>query len=283
MRNRATWTRSMARSQSKIGATEEQQKQGTLVNEVSANQLKPRVVSEIRSQIIEIPTIEEVVTYLTKKEYVEVEKRVPKVEVHYVQKTVEVPQIHIVDQLEEVPEYREVVKYMPLVEVVKVPQEVVRYVPKIEIKRVERCVEVPGKPIEVKRPYIVERPEPYPVYKDKEVNCVVAQKLIPVVSESPDDHLDVEVVKYVPILIPVDVYVPRPIEVPLVPYKKSRDTHRKVDVPVPQYNTLLINLNSHMSKDSNLINELPFQKSSDGAIPLLVPDQYNSVITVLQG
>lgn len=248
---------------------------------LSPEDMMPRVVSEIRSQIIEVPTIEEVLKYVSKREFVEVEKRVPKVEFKYVERVVEVPQIRIVDQEEEVIEYREVPKYVSVVDVVRVPQEVVRYVPKIETRTVEKVVEVHNQVIEVKRPYVVDREEPYPVYKDREVSCVVAQKLIPVVSESPDEFLDVEVTKYVPEVIPVDVYVPRPIQVPLVPYKKTNDSHRPVEVPVPQFNTLLINLNAHMNHNSRLINDLPFQKSSDGSVPLLVPDQYNSVVTPL--
>jgi len=228
--------------------------------------------------------IEESIRYVPKREVVEVEKKVTKYEVSYIDKIVEVPQVRIVDKYEEYEVVEEVVTHVPKTEFVDVPREFIRYVPKIETRLVEKVVEVFSRDqiIEIRKPYIVDQEAPYPVYKDKDVVCVVAQKMIPVVRESTVEVLDVEVCKYVPQVIPVDVYIPLPVQVPLIPVKKSEDRQFRVQVPVPQYNTLLVNINSHFGGDARLVSELPFQRGEDGNIPLLVADQYNSVVTISQ-
>jgi len=246
--------------------------------------LQPRIISEIKSQIIEVPVIEETIRYVPKREVVEVEKKVPKYEITYVEKVVEVPQIRIVDKIEEYEVIQEVVKQVYKKELVNVPREFIRYVPKVEMTYVEKVVEVISRDqiIEIHKPYIVDEEVHYPVYKDKDVVCVVAQKMIPVVRESTSEVLDIEVCRYVPQVIPVDVYVPLPVQVPLIPVKKSEDRQFRVQVPAPQYNTLLVNLNSHFGGDARLVSELPFQKGEDGNIPLLLADQYNSTVTISQ-
>jgi len=248
----------------------------------SGDILQPRIISEIKSQIIEVPVIEERIRYVPKREVVEIEKKVAKYEYKYIEKVVEVPQVRYVDKFEEYDVVQEVVKKVPKKEFVNVPREYVRYVPKIETRVVEKFVEVLSrdKIIEVPKPYVVDQEAPYPVYRDKEMVCVVAQKMIPVVRESTVEVLDIEVSKYVPQVIPVDVYIPFGVQVPLIPVKKSEDRQFRVQVPVPQYNTLLVNLNSHFGGDVRLVSELPFQKGADGNIPLLLSDQYNSIVTI---
>jgi len=244
--------------------------------------MQPKIISEIKSQIIEVPVIEETVRHVRKIEVVEVEKKVPKYEIEYVERVVEIPQIKIVEQYEEYEVVQEVAKYVPKKEFVSVPREVIRYEPKIETTFVEKIVEVLSRDqiIEIRKPYTVDQAVPYPVYKDREVSCVVAQKMIPVVRESTVELLDVEVCKFVPQVIPVDVYIPRPVQVPLIPVKKSDDIHSRVEVPAPQFNTLLVNLNSHLSCEERLIVDLPFRLGGDGNIPMLMSDQFNSTVTI---
>jgi len=134
--------------------------------------------------------------------------------------------------------------------------------------------------IEIRKPYTVDQEVPYPIYHDKEVACVVAQKMIPVIRESTEEQMQVEVCNFVPQVIPVDVYVPRPIQIPLIPIKKSEDHYSRVQVPTPQYNTLLLNLNFHISSDQRLVNDLPFRTDEGGKIQLLTSDQYNSTVTI---
>jgi len=244
--------------------------------------MAPRIISEIKSQIIEVPVVEDVVRYVPKIQVVEVEHKVPKYEYQLVDKIVEVPYKRIVDVFEEVEEIKEVVKYVPRIKEVPVPREVIRYVPKVETKYIEKIVEVISRTqiIEIRKPYIVEQKVRRAVYLDKEVACVVAQKVVPVIRESTHENLDVEVCKYIPTVIPVDVYVPVAVQVPLIPVKKDVDETARVEVPAAHYNSLLIGLNQHFGDDVELIQALPYIKSNDGTIPLLLPNEFSGVVTL---
>lgn len=117
----------------------------------------------------------------------------------------------LITRFPQVPKYQEVVRHVPVRQVVDVPREVIKYVPKIETKIVEREVEVPGEVIEIPRPYVVENKVIVPRFVDQEITCVVAQSLHPIISESENDYVDVEMREFVPYLVPVDVMVPRPV------------------------------------------------------------------------
>lgn len=246
--------------------------------------MAPRVISEITSKIVEIPQIEEVVKYVKKVQYVEKEKYVPKIIKEYVERIVEVPEVQIIETTEEVEEIHEVISYVPKHEVVDVPREIIKYVPVVETVIVEKVVQVArkdGKVIEVPQPYLVEKQEKVPVYHDSEVACVVAQKLIPVLTPAPDVELVVELTRYVPQIVPVDVYVPRPVQVPILPVARSDDQVFRVDIPDPQYNTLLMNLNPHCMSDPNMAGDLPYKKNADNTVSALTSDQYNATVTVI--
>jgi len=244
--------------------------------------LAPRIISEIKSQIIEVPVVEDVVRYVPKIEVVEVEKKVPKIEVQYIEKIVEVPFVRIVDKIVEVDQVQEVVNYVPRKEEVPVPREVIRYVPKVHTNYIEKVVEVISstKIIEIRKPYIVEQKVRRPVYRDKEVACVVSQKLIPIIRESNQEHLDVEVCRYVPKVIQVDVYVPVPIQVPVIPIKKNADEVTRVQVSSAQYNSLMIGLNQHFKDDTELIEDMPYLRSDNGTIQLLIPSEFSGIVTL---
>jgi len=216
-------------------------------------------------QYIEVPVIEEVVRHVPKKEIVEIEKRVPRYEYEWVERIVEVPQIQIIDKHVEVPQIQEVIKHVPVKQIVDVPREVVRYVPKIETKIIEQEVEVVGETIEVPKPYLVENKVVVPRYFDQEVPTVVAQRLQPIITESQTDFVDCELKEYCPRLIPVDVYIPRPVARNLIAANKYEE-HRVVDVPAAQYNALVKNLNVHISEKDN---HSLLIKMSDGTIPML--------------
>eukprot|EP01071_Lankesteria_metandrocarpae_P008335 Lankesteria_metandrocarpae@DN4939_c0_g1_i3.p1 len=216
-------------------------------------------------QYIEVPVIEEVIRHVPKKEIVEIQKRVPRYEYEWVERIVEVPQIQYVDKHVEVPQYQEVVKHVPVKQIVDVPREVVRYVPKIETKIVEQEVEVLGETIEVPKPYTVENKVVVPRFIDREVATVVAQRLHPVISESETVFVDCELKEYFPQLIPVDVYIPKPVGRNLIAAHKYEE-HRVVDVPPAQFNALVKSLNVHMSEADS---QAMYVKLSDGTIPML--------------
>lgn len=198
-----------------------------------------------------------------------------------------VPQYMHPQEMATVPNSRggdEVLRYVSQQEYVSTPPEVIKFVPKVQVRQIEKIVEVPrigGQVVQVSKPYIVEKEEPFYRYMDEEVECVVAQKMIPVVEASDEHTLEVEVNRYVPEIIPVDVYVPRPVSVPLIPVRKTPDEATRVNIPGPQYNTLLLNLNPHCAKDVRLAQDLPFKKNDDGTVPTLVGHPSLSRVTTL--
>jgi len=200
---------------------------------------------------VEVPVIQEIIKEIPKKEIVEVERRVPVIDYQYVDKIVEVPQIHYVDKIVEVPQIREVVRRVPIIEMVEVPKKVIRHVPRIETKVVEKIVEVPGEIIEVPRIYQVENKIVVPTYRKKEVPTVVSQKLIPTIYESETDILEVTVNEYVPKMVPVDVFVPKPISRQLVA-ESITESHNLVDVTASQWNALVFNANPHIRDEADL-------------------------------
>ncbi|KAF8819433.1 alveolin domain containing intermediate filament IMC7 [Cardiosporidium cionae] len=109
----------------------------------------------------------------------------------------------------------EFLRRVPRVEIVEVPQEITRYVPKIETKIVEQVVEVPGpEKIPVPRPYCVDVQVIVPKYEDRNIPLIVSQNIVPEIQEV-SETVEVEVVKYEPEISYVDVYVPRPVAIPI--------------------------------------------------------------------
>eukprot|EP01068_Selenidium_serpulae_P009012 Selendium_serpulae@DN5130_c0_g1_i4.p1 len=83
-------------------------------------------------------------------------------------------------------------------------------------------------------------------------------------------------------MVAVDVYVPRPIQMPLIPVGRSEDQVQRVNIPDPQYNTLLMNLNTHCTNDPQMADDLPFKRNADSTVPALTADQYNATVTTLK-
>eukprot|EP01071_Lankesteria_metandrocarpae_P013994 Lankesteria_metandrocarpae@DN791_c0_g1_i1.p1 len=223
------------------------------------------ITPEETVKYVEVPVVEEIVKHVPRKEIVEIEKRVPKYEYEFIERIVEIPQVQTINKQVEVPEVREVIKHVRVKQIVEVPKEVIKYVPKIETRVVEQEVEVPGEMVEIPKPYLVENQIIVPRYIDTEVPTVVAQKVQPVVSESATEQMEVDLKQYCPYLVPVDLYIPRPVQRNLVPAGKQEE-HRVVDVPPAQFNSLVKNLNPHVSPDEN---EGLFRKTPDGSVPML--------------
>eukprot|EP01071_Lankesteria_metandrocarpae_P007612 Lankesteria_metandrocarpae@DN4730_c0_g1_i3.p1 len=127
---------------------------------------------------VEVPVIQEVVRHVPgAEEIIEIERKVPRVEVEYIERLVEVVDTQYVDRVVEVEEFREVTKYVSKVQVIQIPKEIIVTVPKIIQKTVEKTVEVPGEIIEVPKPYIVEQKVTVPQRTLIEVPTVVAQSV----------------------------------------------------------------------------------------------------------
>ncbi|EZG66947.1 hypothetical protein GNI_073450 [Gregarina niphandrodes] len=204
-------------------------------------------------RIVEVPTYEEQVTYVTKKETREVERivNVPVVEV--VERVREVPMAPVIQRVE-VPEYYDV----PFE--VKVPVVQDRMVDNVIQKKVQKTRPI-YQEVEVVEhvtrevPVIVERKVEVPVYQDEEVPVIINQTVRPIITES-NKQLDVAVVDYEPEVIPVDVHVAKPVASTLEASGMVSSRHKLVNITTAQYNTVLRSLNKHL--DDQTRSNLPF-------------------------
>eukprot|EP00915_Cephaloidophora_sp_WS-2016_P008045 GHVH01011126.1.p1 GENE.GHVH01011126.1~~GHVH01011126.1.p1 ORF type:complete len:320 (+),score=38.65 GHVH01011126.1:240-1199(+) len=158
------------------------------------------------------------------------------------------------------------------VETVEVPKEVIRYVPKINPRRV--AVAVPGKVVDTPIPYEVPSHQYRPTFYDKEQEVVVAQILKPHINVNKGKSQHVEAYTIDPVMYPVDVYVPFPVQSCLKLTSKSETVHSKVDIPDGHYNTLVNSLNDTVP--DNFRSELfKTKKGKKGRayIPMMPPTQ----------
>lgn len=154
--------------------------------------------------------IEEVVTVIPKHETVEVENRFERLETKYLDTVVEVPAIRTVKKYVEKPTIEEVIKKVTRKEVVAVPTEVIKYVTRHETRVIEQEKRVKGEVVEVPKIIDVIREVIIPRYHDSDVPTVVAQTVVPIVTDEGGVE-DIEVVTYEPYLVPVDIYIPFPV------------------------------------------------------------------------
>eukprot|EP01071_Lankesteria_metandrocarpae_P007818 Lankesteria_metandrocarpae@DN4792_c0_g1_i1.p1 len=238
--------------------------------------------AEITVRYVEVPVIQEVIKEVKKEEIVEVEKRVPRYDIEYLEKIVEVPYVEYIDKYVEVEQVHEVTRPVVTRKVIDVPREYYSYIPKIVGEKiVEKIIEVPQM-VDVPKPYIVPQPVPKAVPVTREVETLVAQTLRPVLVCDESESIEVGVRQYIPKVVCVDVYIPKPIDTPLKPLGKLRDSHRIVDVPTPQYNSLVQHLNPHLSHPNQLKGAgetMQLRHAMDGSFPVLLPHEKVSVIS----
>lgn len=215
---------------------------------------------------VEVPgPVQEVIKHVHKKEIVETEKRVPRYEYEYVDRIVEVPRIEYIDRTVTVPQYQEVIREVKVPQVVDVPKEVVREVRIPKVNYVEQVREVPGEVITVPKPYTVEQEIEVARYTDRKTPLVVAQTIKPVIVES-QQTVQVDVAEYAPQCIPVDIHVIKAVSAQ-VTGQMLESTHRVVTVPAAQYNSMLQQLNAHLSGAE--LQKLPYIADAYGAYPFL--------------
>lgn len=196
---------------------------------------------------VEVPgPVREVVTHVSRKEVVETERRVPKYEYEYVDRIVEVPRIEYVDKVVEVPRYQEVIREVKVPQYVDVPVDVVREVKVPRVNYVEQVKEVPGQMIEVPKPYTVEQKVEILRYVDTQRPVVVAQTVKPYIVEGAG-VCEVDVYEYEPNCVPVDVHVVKAVKAQIQAGGVVETTHKVVSVPAAQYNTIMQQLNVHLS------------------------------------
>lgn len=224
-------------------------------------------VQEI-TRFVEVPVVEEVVRAVPKRECVEVEKRFERKETEVLEKVVEVPQVRRVKKIVEVPRFQEVVKTVTRKEVVPVPKEVIKYVTRKEARVVEKEQKVKGEVVEVPKIVDVIKEVIVPRYIDTEVPTVVAQTIVPIVTDE-DGVEQVDAITYDPYMVPVDVYIPKPVDRPVVCKGKTHEELKPVEIPAPQYNLILRNLNASIIKEKQVYRDMPFRAEADGTIHFL--------------
>eukprot|EP01054_Gregarina_sp_Poly1_P007935 Gregarina_sp_Poly_1__7934@NODE_452_length_8287_cov_521_171290_g369_i0_p4_GENE_NODE_452_length_8287_cov_521_171290_g369_i0NODE_452_length_8287_cov_521_171290_g369_i0_p4_ORF_typecomplete_len314_score43_62IMCp/PF12314_8/0_39IMCp/PF12314_8/1_8e06IMCp/PF12314_8/0_04IMCp/PF12314_8/1_9e03_NODE_452_length_8287_cov_521_171290_g369_i072808221 len=210
--------------------------------------------------------VQEVIKHVTRKEIVEREKYVSRPEIEWTERVVYVPKIEYVDKVVEVPHFQEVIREVKVPQIVQKEVEYVREVRKPVVNYVEKQVEVPGQIIEVPKPYTVEKPVHVNRYNDKQVPLVVAQTIRPFIVEG-SGTVEVDVVCYEPECIPIDIHVPRPVAAQIQTGGIVESTHRVITVPAPQYNTILQQLNTHLTHEE--VNALPFMRDVGGQVSFL--------------
>ena len=207
--------------------------------------------------------VEEVVRTVPVKETQVVERRVPKKEVHYITKEVDEVTIQYREKYVEVPTVEYVEKHVPVTKVEDRYVDVVKEVPRIEVQTVERVVEY-TEIHEVPKPYKVVTEQRVPHYLDEDTAVLVSQTVRPVVSLS-DRALEVDLVEYEPEPVAVDVHIPK-----LIPGSitcDERTEYKVATVPSAQYNSILRQLNQHLSDEH--AQSLPFRANENGRMEFL--------------
>lgn len=140
------------------------------------------------------------------------------------------------------------------VEYVEVPKYVTKYKPKVVIDTIEKTIEVPSGE-EIKQPKYNNVDVPYiiPTLIDNEI-LVVLKKIIQPEIEITNEVIEIEVEKYIPKLIPVNVYVPRYFGISAKAKGAAEENFRYVDLTQEQIDSLMKELNPHL-EELRLFNE----------------------------
>ncbi|KAH0487681.1 MAG: hypothetical protein KVP17_000751 [Porospora cf. gigantea B] len=215
---------------------------------------------------VEVPVVEEVVRTVPVKETHVVERRVPKQEVHYITKEVDEVTIQYRQKYVEVPTVEYVEKHVHVTKMEDRYVDVVKEVPRIEVQTVEQVVEYP-EIHEVPKPYKVVTEQRVPHYIDEEAAVLVSQTVRPVVGLS-DHALEVDLVEYEAEPVAVDVHVPKLIHGSIT--CDERTEYKVATVPSAQYNSILKQLNQHLSDEH--AKSLPFQVNENGRTEFLPAD-----------
>lgn len=208
---------------------------------------------------VEVPLVEEVVKRVPVETIVERERHIPRIEKIQVPKPIDVPQLTIVEKHVDVPVHKEVVKTVPVKKVVEVAKEVVEPVHTVETRTIDQEIEVLGEVVQVPKPFLIENRVVVPRFVDFKIPTVVSQSLKPVFVESKDHAVEVRLREYVPELIPINVFLPRPIERNIVVAGDTNRRHVPVEIPLAHYNSLIGELNRNAPE---VLNRHPAVKNA---------------------
>ncbi|KJP85788.1 hypothetical protein AK88_04548 [Plasmodium fragile] len=145
---------------------------------------------------------------------------------------------------------------------VEVPKYVTKYNPKVVTNYVEKTIEVPSGE-EIKRPVYNQVNVPYvvPHVVENETEVVLKKIVQPEILTS-NEEIEVEVEKYVPRLVPVNVYVPRYFALSAKTLDEVEQSVQYVDLTPEQTDYLLKELNPHLN-DLKSFNEAQLKRMED--------------------
>lgn len=166
---------------------------------------------------------------------------------------VEVPQPHYQKKEVEIPR----IKY------VDVPVHQEYKVPRIEVKVVHEEVQVPGSIYHVPKPVTRELKETVFRFVDNEVPVNTGAFVQPSVDESTDYKQVEKVKKYVPKMVPIEIYLPVPVQRKLRLAESCEELRGKT-LPAAQFNAQIKALNPNIPEE-HLMNL--YQRLPDGSIP----------------
>ncbi|PFH33765.1 alveolin domain containing intermediate filament IMC7 [Besnoitia besnoiti] len=141
---------------------------------------------------------------------------------------------------------REIARFVPSVQVVDLPLHLSYTVPEVKTRMVHYTFECPARGCSrlVPRAFPVDTPFIVPQFQDVRVPVVMSQTFVPELHESAK-IIQVPVARYVPKLVPVDVYVPRPVAVP-IKAEELRQVTKSAEVSPELLHQLSVEMNPHL-------------------------------------
>ncbi|CBZ50086.1 putative articulin 4 [Neospora caninum Liverpool] len=140
----------------------------------------------------------------------------------------------------------EIARFVPSVQVVDLPLDLVYTVPEVKTRMVNYTFECPARGYSrlVPRAFPVDTPFIVPQYEDVRVPVVMSQTFVPELQET-SKVVQVPVARYVPKLVPVDVFVPRPVAIPIKAGEVTQVTKNTV-ISEDLMHQLSVEMNPHL-------------------------------------
>jgi len=241
-----------------------------------SEQLRMSSAGNVRevNKYVEVPVYEEKVVEVHRKEIITTQKIVPRITTEVREILVEVPRVEVVRKDVDVVHIEEFITEVPRIQRIEVPKEKIRYVPKVEVRKIEKEVEVDGELIEVPRDVEVVNHIVVAKYDDVKEDSVVSQRMIPILDENEKQVMEVTAIHYEPEVVPVDVYVPKPIFRTVVPGIRE-ERYEQVVIPPAHFNALVRMANEYLPDEA--LGDI-LLRNEDGSFPMTKDNGFISIV-----
>lgn len=141
----------------------------------------------------------------------------------------------------------EVARFIPSAKVIDLPLDLVYSVPDVQTRIVNYTFEcpAPGYARLVPKVFPVDTPFIEPNYEDVNVPVIMSETFVPELQET-SKIVQVPVARYIPKVVPVDVYVPRPFAIPIKAVDCRRMT-KKATISPELYQQITEEMNPHLA------------------------------------